>query len=85
MQVANFTTKRILIDNGSSMDILFWDAFTFMEIDTTRLLPTQLLLKGFLGETVHPTGTIALLVLVGDPPCVASVMVDFLVVKAHSS
>lgn len=30
--VANFTTRRILIDNNNSANILFWDAFTQMEI-----------------------------------------------------
>lgn len=31
--VANFTTKKIIIDNGSLIDILFWEAFTKMGID----------------------------------------------------
>lgn len=30
--VANFTTRRILIDSSSSVDILFWDTFVKMGI-----------------------------------------------------
>lgn len=35
MLVANFTTRRILIDNSSLIDILFWVAFARMGIDAT--------------------------------------------------
>lgn len=38
--VANYTTKRILIDNGSSTDVLFWDAFAKMEISLRLIVPS---------------------------------------------
>lgn len=85
MLVAKFTTRRILIDNGSSTNILFWEAFTWMGINAARLQPAPMLLKGFSEETVQPIETITLFVLAGNTPCIASIMVDFLVVNAHSS
>lgn len=35
MEIANLTTRRILIDNGSLVDILFCEAFTLMGIEAT--------------------------------------------------
>ncbi|KAG6731113.1 hypothetical protein I3842_01G113900 [Carya illinoinensis] len=85
MQIANFTTRLIHINNGSSVYILFWEAFVLMGIDAARLLPAPMPLKGFSGEMVQPVGTIALSILVGNPPHAASIMVDFLIVRAFSS
>ncbi|KAF5460007.1 hypothetical protein F2P56_019908 [Juglans regia] len=48
--IANYTTKRILIDNGSSIDILFWHAFAKMGISPNRLSPSSY--NDILG---HPT------------------------------
>lgn len=63
--VANYTTRLILIDNGSSTDILFWDAFTKMGISPDRLRSSPSPLKGFSRETVQPAGAITLLVTEG--------------------
>lgn len=85
MLVANFTTKIILVDNSSSMDILFWKAFPQMGIDAARLQPTSMPLKGFSKELVQPIRTIMLSILVGNTPYIAPIMVNFLVVKAPLS
>lgn len=80
--VANFITHKILIDNGSSADILFWGAFARMGINVARLQLAPIPLKGFSGSMVQPMGTIALSVLVATSPCTTTVIVDFLVVKS---
>ncbi|KAF5465239.1 hypothetical protein F2P56_015264 [Juglans regia] len=85
MLVTNFTTRRILVDNGSSANILYWKAFTCMGIDTAQLQPAPMPLKGFSEEMVLPVGTITLSVSAGSAPCMASVMVEFLVVNAPLS
>lgn len=77
--------KRILIDNDSSADILFWKAFTLMEIDSARIQLALMPLNGFSGETVQLARKITLSVLAGNTPCMAPITVDFLVVKALSS
>ncbi|XP_040988998.1 uncharacterized protein LOC121236622 [Juglans microcarpa x Juglans regia] len=79
MLVANFTTKRIFINNGNSADILFWDAFTQMEIGPARKL------KGFSGDMVQPVGTITLSILAGKAPHTALTIANFIVMKAPSS
>lgn len=49
MQVVNFTTRRILIDKGSSVEILFWNSFSQMGIDPDCLQPAPMPLKAFKG------------------------------------
>lgn len=63
--IANFTTRRILVNNGNSADILFWEAFTQIRIDLACLRPTPMPLKG---DIVQPIGTITLSILAGEGP-----------------
>lgn len=46
MLVANYTTRRILMDNGSLVDILFYEAFSKMGISLDRLWQSPMLLRG---------------------------------------
>ncbi|GAV87201.1 hypothetical protein CFOL_v3_30627, partial [Cephalotus follicularis] len=55
-----FTMKRILIDNGSSADILYKHAFDQLRIPADQLKPVKTPLVGFAGETIHPRGSINL-------------------------
>ncbi|XP_077226407.1 uncharacterized protein LOC143859635 [Tasmannia lanceolata] len=84
MLVANWELKKILIDNGRSADILYYRSLKQMMIGDDRLRPTNSDLFGFSGEVVKVEGQIELPVLVGEPPCQAFVMVNFLVVRATS-
>ncbi|XP_042944821.1 uncharacterized protein LOC122278703 [Carya illinoinensis] len=83
--IANYTTRRVLVDNGSSADILFWEAFIKMGIDVGRLRLSLTPLKGFSGDTIQPVGAITLPVTAGTGAQTATTMTDFLVVKALSS
>ncbi|GAV70369.1 LOW QUALITY PROTEIN: hypothetical protein CFOL_v3_13867, partial [Cephalotus follicularis] len=60
-----FTMKRILIDSGSSADILYKHAFDQLKIPTDQLRPVKTPLVGFAGEMVHPLGSINLSVVAG--------------------
>ncbi|XP_077249101.1 uncharacterized protein LOC143888533 [Tasmannia lanceolata] len=85
MLVANWELKKILVGNGSSVDILYYHAFKQMMIGDDRLRPANSDLFHFLGEVVKVEGQIKLPVLVGEPPCLAFAMVNFLVVRASSA
>lgn len=84
MMVTNFITKRILVNNGSSTCILFWDAFTQMGIDPACLWLAPMPLNGFSRDMIQLVGTITLSVLVGKALYTTSTMADFTVVKARS-
>ncbi|GAV83175.1 hypothetical protein CFOL_v3_26625, partial [Cephalotus follicularis] len=79
-----FTMKRILIDNGSSVDILYKHAFDQLRIPADQLKPVKTPLVGFAGETIHPLGSINLSVVAGTAPCQTQVEMTFLVVDTPS-
>ena len=65
--VANKTVHRVLIDNGSSADIIFASAFDKMGIRREKLEPINAYLLGFSGEKVLPLGPVQLVLTLGDP------------------
>ena len=81
--VANTTVHRVLIDNGSSADIIFASAFD--KIRREKLDPVNTHLRGFSGEKVLPLGLIQLVLTLGEPPCQATTTARFLVVDAPSA
>ena len=85
VNVANKTVHRVLVDNGSSADIIFASAFDKMGIRRERMEPVSTHLQGFFGEKVLPLGSILLVLTLGDPPCQATITARFLVVDAPSA
>ena len=76
---------HVLVDNGSSMDILYYPAFQQMRIDREQLIPTNAPLVGFGGTKVFPLGVITLFVTAGDYPQQITREVTFLVVNCSSA
>ena len=83
--VANTTVHRVLVDNGSSIDIIFASAFDKMGIGRERLEPVSTHLRGFSGEKVLPLGLIQLVLTLGETPCQATMTARFLIVDAPSA
>ena len=76
---------RVLVDNGSSADILYYPMFQQMGINRERLIPTNAPLDGFRSTRVLPLGAIALSIVVGDYPQQIAKDVTFLVVNFSSA
>ena len=83
--VANKTVHRVLIDNGSSIDIIFTSAFEKMGIEREKLELVNAHLLGFSGEKVLPLGSVQLVITFGDHPCRATTMIKFVIVDAPST
>ena len=83
--VANKTVHRVLVDSGSSADIIFASPFDKMGIGRERLEPISTHLRGFSGEKVLPLGSIQLVLTLGDPSSQATTTTRFLIVDASST
>ena len=66
--IADYTTRRVLVDNGSSADILYYPAFQQMRLGRDLLCPACLPLIGFGGMKVQLVSTVTLPVVVGSYP-----------------
>jgi hypothetical protein len=85
LAIANHKIHRILIDTGSSADILYRSAFELMKIDIRKVIPARHSLVGFTGEQVLPLGSIELPVMAGAYPRQRTIMVRFLIIDRPSA
>jgi hypothetical protein len=85
MNIADFTTRRVMIHNSSSADILYLPAYQQMKLDKEKLRPIGAPLVGFTGDKVCPVGIVTLPITIGTYPKQVSKTVDFLVVDCSSA
>ena len=85
LTIEGFNTKRILVDNGSSADIIYLPAFQKLKLDPRRLRPFDSPLVSFNGDRVYPKGIVTLTVTMGTYPRQLTRQLDFLVVDCPSS
>lgn len=84
LNVADYNVHRMLVDNRSSVDMLFYDALLKMSIPFEQLEKLDASIIGFLGEPVPVEGTITLLVIVGSASRRSQMHMTFIVVKTLS-
>ena len=85
LQIEDYNMHRVLVDNGSSTDILYYPAFQQMRIDREWLTPTNAPFVGFGGTRVFPLGAITLAARAGDYPRQIIREVTFLMVDCLSA
>ncbi|KAK3039568.1 hypothetical protein RJ639_027712 [Escallonia herrerae] len=78
LQIDAYVIKCILVDTGSSADILFEEAFSQMKISRARIRPVSSPLYGFTGASAPVEGVIPLTVVAGSYPLQATQSIDFL-------
>ena len=85
IRVGDYNMHRMLVDNGSSADILYYSAFQQMRIDKEQLILTNAPLVGFGGSRVFTLDAVTLSVVVGDYPQQIIKDITFLVVDCSSA
>ncbi|XP_058189301.1 uncharacterized protein LOC131306889 [Rhododendron vialii] len=83
--MANYLMRRVLIDRGSSADILYLHAYDQLKIGQERLRPMTSPLVGFTGTPVYPAGQIALPITMGGEGSQITRIIDFIVVDCPSA
>ena len=79
-RIGHREVHRILIDNGSSVDIISAEVYDKLRLDRKDLQPFPTPLRGFRGVEVRSLGTVKLPVKIGTTPCQKTVLLDFVVV-----
>ena len=85
VMMANNKVHRILVDNGCSVDILYYQAFQKMSLKVSGLKPSPNPVYEFIGDSVTPMGVISLRMTMGDYPRQSCVMDNFLVIDQLSA
>ena len=80
LRMEEFNMYRVLIDNGSLVDIIYLPAFQQMKLNEERLRPFTSPLVSFTGDRVIPKGVIKLTIIAGTYLAQVSKEIDFLVV-----
>jgi hypothetical protein len=60
VNIVGWVIGKVLVDNGSSVDILFLKTFEKMNLSQHMLDPPEYLLQGFSGKPIKPFGKISL-------------------------
>jgi hypothetical protein len=85
MTIVEFITRRVLINNGSSADIIYLPAYRQIKIDRKRLRPINIPLMRFMGDKVKPSGVVSLMIEASTYPKQVRASVEFLVVDCPSA
>ena len=85
LMIKGFNTRRVLVGNGSSADIIYLFAFQQLKSDLKRLRPLETLIVSFSGDKVYLRGIVTLTVTAGSYPLQVTNKHNFLVVDSPSS
>ncbi|XP_073131021.1 uncharacterized protein [Henckelia pumila] len=84
-RIANYDVRRVFVDLGSSVNVLFQEAFEQMDLQGYELSQVKIALYGFTGHTVQPRGEMLLPITLGSDDEKRTVMTRFTLVEAPSS
>lgn len=82
--IASKKFDRILVDTGSSVDVLFKSTLDEIKIVDMRMEHTSTSLKGFGGGRLTPLGVVELPITIGSALFEKTIIVDFVIVDEES-
>ncbi|XP_062104183.1 uncharacterized protein LOC133815347 [Humulus lupulus] len=81
LQVDHCQLGRVLVDGGSGVDILFWEAFQKMGLEENQIRTSTAPILGFNSQRVYPKGVVQLTVIAAK----RTLLVDFLIMDSITS
>ncbi|XP_068475223.1 uncharacterized protein [Phaseolus vulgaris] len=85
VEIDKFAIAKLLVDQGSSVDILYWETFKKMKIPEAEIQPYNEQIVGFSGERVDTKGFIDLYTTFGDDYLSKTINIRYLLVNANTS
>ena len=85
LMIEGFNMRRILVDNGSSIDIIYLSTFQQLKVNLKRLCPFESPLISFSGDKVYHQGIVTLTVTTGSYLLQLTNKLNFLVVDSSLS
>jgi len=85
VDIDNFTIMKTLVDQGSSVDILYWKTFKTMRIPIKEMTPYDDHVVGFSGERVGTKGYIELYTAFSLNKANKTLKIRYLVIDANIS
>ncbi|XP_028075510.1 uncharacterized protein LOC114277763 [Camellia sinensis] len=83
--LSNYKIRRVLVDNGSSSDIIFLNAYRQLKVGKESLSPFQTPLVDFTRDRVTSIGSIDLPIIIREYPQQTTKLLTFLVVNCPST
>ena len=85
VEIKNYAVKKVFIDQGSSVDILYWTTYQKLQLLNTAMVPYDEPIYGFSGEQVSTYGYIDLHTVFRDGTQTKTIPIRFLIVNAPTS
>ena len=83
--MGNMMVKRVLVDTGSSVNIMYKSTLERMKLSVKDLEPCNQTIYGFSGEGLAPAGMIKIPVTMGSAPASRTLLSTFVVVDCPSA
>jgi len=85
VEIENYAVKKVLVDQGSSVDILYWATYQKLQLSDTAMVPYDEPIYGFSGEQVSTCGYIDLHTVFHEGTQTKTIPIRFFIVDAPTS
>jgi len=85
VEIENYAVKKVLVDQGSSVDILYWATYQKLQLLDMAMVPYDEPIYGFSSEQVSTRGYIDLHTVFRDGTQTKTIPIRFLIVDAPTS
>ena len=85
VEIENYAVKKVLIDQGSSVDILYWATYQKLQLPDTAMIPYDEPIYGFSGEQVSTRGYNDLHTVFCEGTQTKTIAIRFLIIDVPTS